>query len=206
MDYEIGSYSSGSQWFAVWTRSRQEKSAATMLAALDVPHFLPLKSEVHQWSDRKQTVTVPLFTGYLFVCTDLSKDSRLRVLNTSGVAGFVGNQSGPLPIPDHQIESIRTVLEARVECTVTALLNEGDHVRVLRGPLAGVEGELVRSNSSSRLSISIETIHKSLLINVCRNDVELLENPGMTSLPLEVSPNLPSVRANKLRYGARQSQ
>jgi transcription antitermination factor NusG len=206
MDYEIGTYPNGSQWFAVWTRSRQEKSAATMLTALGVPHFLPLKSEVHQWSDRKQTVTVPLFTGYLFVRTDLARDSRLRVLNTSGVAGFVGNQSGPLPIPDHQIESIRTILEARVECTVTPLLNEGDRVRVLRGPLSGVEGKLVRSNSSSRLSISIETIHKSLLVNVSRNDVELLENPGMTHLRVQRSPDLPGVGVNKLRYGARQTQ
>jgi transcription termination/antitermination protein NusG len=206
MDYEIGSYSSDSQWFAVWTRSRQEKSAATMLAALGVPHFLPLKSEVHQWSDRKQAVTVPLFTGYLFVRIDLAKDSRLRVLNTSGVAGFVGNQSGPSPIPDHQIEDIRTVLETRVECTVIPLLNEGDRVRVLRGPLAGIEGRLVRSNSSSRLSISIETIHKSMLVNVSRNDAELLENPGMTYLPLQASRNLPGVGVNKLRYAARQSQ
>ena len=169
-----------------------------MLATLGVPHFLPLRSEVHQWSDRKQSVTVPLFSGYLFVRINLAKDSRLRILNTSGVAGFVGNQSGPLPIPDHQIEDIRTILETRVECTVIPLLNEGDRVRVLRGPLAGVEGRLVRSNSLSRLSISIETIHKSLLINVSRHDVELLENPGMTYLPLQASRNFPGVGMNKL--------
>ncbi len=199
MDYESGNYSSDSQWFAVWTRSRQEKSAATMLEALGVPHFLPLKSEVRQWSDRKQAVTVPLFSGYLFVRIDLAKDSRLRVLNTSGVAGFVGNQSGPLPIPDHQIEGIRTVLETRVECTVTPLLNEGDCVRVLRGPLAGVEGRLVRSNLSSRLSISIETIHKSLLVNVSRHDVELLENPAMTYASLQASQSFPGVGVNKFR-------
>lgn len=181
MGYEVGSYSSGSQWFAVWTRSRQEKSAAAMLAALDVQHFLPLKSEVHQWSDRNQTVAVPLFSGYLFVRINLTRDSRLRVLNTSGIAGLVGNQAGPLPIPDHQIEDIRTVLETRVECTMIPILNEGDRVRVLRGPLTGVEGRLVRCNSSTRLSISIEAIQKSLLINVSRHDVGRLENYPMRS-------------------------
>ena len=79
---------------------------------------------------------------------NLARDSRLKVLNTSGIAGFVGNQTGPLPIPEQQIEDIRTVLEMRVECLAVPLLNEGDRVRVLRGPLAGVEGKLVRSNSS----------------------------------------------------------
>jgi len=52
---------SGASWFAVWTRSRQEKVAASTLETLGVPHFLPLKSETRQWSDRKQKVSVPLF-------------------------------------------------------------------------------------------------------------------------------------------------
>lgn len=201
MDDEIGNYSRGSQWFAVWTRSRHEKSAATMLATLGVPHFLPLKSEVHKWSDREQTVTVPLFSGYLFVRINLTKDNRLRVLNSSGIAGFVGNHAGPLPIPDHQIEDIRTVLETRVECTVIPVLNEGDRVRVLRGPLAGIQGRLVRCNSSSRLSISIETIQKSLLINVSRHDVELVElldHRGMMHIPVQASLDFSGVVA-KLR-------
>lgn len=201
MDDEIGHYSRGSQWFAVWTRSRQEKSAATMLATLGVPHYLPLKSEVHQWSDREKTVTVPLFSGYLFVRINLAKDSRLRVLSTSGIAGFVGNHAGPFPIPNHQIEDIRTVLETRIEYTVIPVLNEGDRVRVVRGPLAGIQGRLVRNNSSSRLSISIETIRQSLLINVPRHDVELVEplnHRDMTHIPVQVSQNFSGVGA-KLR-------
>ena len=59
MDYEIGNFSSGPHWFAVWTRSRQEKSAAAMLSTLGVTHFLPLISQVHQWSDRKQICNSP---------------------------------------------------------------------------------------------------------------------------------------------------
>ena len=111
MNDELGNYPDDSQWFAVWTRSRQEKTSASMLEALGVPHFLPLKSEVRQWSDRKQTVTVPLFSGYLFVRINPAEDNRLEVLKTPGIAGFVGNQTGPLPVPDQQIEDIRTVLE-----------------------------------------------------------------------------------------------
>jgi len=143
---------------------------------LEVHHFLPLKNEVRQWSDRKQAVSVPLFSGYLFVRMNLSKESRLRVLNAAGIVGFVGNQTGPSPIPDQQIQNIQTVVEARTECQVVPLLNEGDRVRILRGPLTGIEGTLVRSNSTIRVSISIEMIHKSLMVSVSRGDVELLEH------------------------------
>jgi transcription antitermination factor NusG len=176
MDFKIGTGLNDAQWFAVWTRSRQEKISAAILEALGIPHFLPLKSEVRQWSDRRQTVTVPLFSGYMFVRINSARDRRLEVLKTPGIAGFVGNQTGPLPIPDQQIEDIRTVIETRVECTVLPLLNEGESVRVVQGPLAGVEGRLVRTNSSTRLSISIEMIHKSMLVSISRHDVELLEH------------------------------
>jgi len=161
-------------WFAVWTRSRQEKVAASMLDSLGVEHYLPLKSEIRRWSDRRQKVTIPLFSGYLFVRVNPTKDSRLQVLKAPGIAGFVGNNTGPLAIPDQQIEDIRTVLTNRIECTVLPLLEEGDRVRVVRGALAGVEGRLVRSYSASRLLISIEMIHKTLAVCVSRLDVELL--------------------------------
>jgi transcription antitermination factor NusG len=176
MDGAVTIDPSGSRWFAVWTRSRHEKVAAAMLQLSGVQHFLPLKSEVRQWSDRRQTVSVPLFSGYLFVRMNPTKDSLLRVLKAPGIAGLVGNSAGPLPIPDRQIEDIRTVLAQRVECTAIPILEEGDLVRVVRGPLAGVQGRLVQNSSTARLVISIEMINTSLAVNLSRQDVALLDS------------------------------
>jgi transcription antitermination factor NusG len=172
----LHSCAADSRWFAVWTKSRQEKVSAAMLESLGIKNFLPLRVESRQWSDRKQTVSVPLFSGYLFVRMSLIDGSKLRVLQVPGVAGMVGNSRGPLPIPDHQIEAIRTVVLQGLDCTVHPLLEEGDQVRVVRGVLAGVEGRLVRMNSSSRLVISIDLIHRSLAVTVARDDVERLED------------------------------
>lgn len=169
-------------WYAVWTRSRQEKVVAAMLSALGIQHYLPLKSELHQWSDRKQMVEVPLFSGYLFVCIDSLKDSKLQVLKVPGVRAIVGNQTGSLTIPSQQIEDIRRVLTTEVECSVHPLLNEGDRVRVVRGALTGVEGTLVRTDSTCRLLISIEMINQSLSVNIMRGDVELVGTSSVHSM------------------------
>jgi transcription antitermination factor NusG len=174
MSYNGEVFDPDSRWYAVWTRSRQEKVAAAMLRTLGIQHFLPLNSELRQWSDRKQLVEVPLFSGYLFVCISLLKNSKLQVLKIPGIGAFVGNQTGPLPIPDQQIEDIRTVVTAGVECSIHPFLEAGDRVRVVRGALAGVEGTLALTNSTSRLLISIEMIRQSLSVNVLRDDVELV--------------------------------
>lgn len=172
MSYTTENFDPDSRWYAVWTRSRQEKAAAGMLARLSVRHYLPLKSELRQWSDRRQVVEVPLFSGYLFVCMNPLKDSRLEVLKVPGIVGFVGNQTGPLPIPNKEIEDIQAVLASGANCSVQSSFKEGDRVRVVRGALAGVEGTLVRANSESRLIISIDMIRQSLAVSISPGDVE----------------------------------
>jgi len=181
VDFESDINASQTRWFAVRTRSRQEKSAAAMLATLQVPHYLPLKSETRQWSDRKQCITVPLFSGYLFVRINPNESSRLEVLRTPGVVGLVGNSSGPMAIPDEQVEQIRTVVNSGVEFSVCPFLEEGDRVRVIRGVLAGVEGTLLHVNSQTRLTVSVEMIQHSLAVSVSRNDVALMSTMKQVS-------------------------
>jgi transcriptional antiterminator NusG len=158
------------QWFAVWTRSRHERSTAASLSSLGIQHYLPLKTEVRQWSDRKQAVASPLFPGYLFVFMNPAKDGTLNILKTPGVVSMVGNHHGPLPIPAEEIENIQTVLMASTECEVRPGLTEGDRV----GVLSGVEGTLVRAKSVTQLLISISMIRQSIAINVSPDDVELV--------------------------------
>jgi len=177
MNSATSNYPRESTWFAVRTRSRQEKVAASALEALGVPNFLPLKSEVHRWSDRKQAVQIPLFSGYLFVRINLARDSRLKVLKTPGVSGLVGNQSGPLPISDAEIENIRTVLEQVPQCSTYPFLTIGERVRVVRGALLGVEGTLVRSQADFKLVISVELIQQSIAVNIHASDVQSAVDP-----------------------------
>src|ERR1039458_8028132 len=82
-------------WYAVSTRSRHENVAASMLAGLGIRYFLPLITEVRRWSDRKQTVSRPLFPCYLFVNIARSCETQLRVLKVPGIVNFVGSAHGP---------------------------------------------------------------------------------------------------------------
>jgi transcription termination/antitermination protein NusG len=158
-------------WYAVTTKSRQEKVVASMLDYLEVPNFLPLINEERRWSDRKQMVAMPLFQGYVFVRITTSGEFQLRVLKVPGVVDFVRSYSGPLTIPEREIQDVRAVLSHGVRCSPYPFLKAGDRVRVVRGPLAGMEGTLIRSGSQSKLVISVEMIQRSVAVSVCEPDV-----------------------------------
>jgi transcription termination/antitermination protein NusG len=159
-------------WYAVSTKSRQEKVIASMLDYLAVANFLPLINEERRWSDRKQIVAMPLFQGYVFVRITTSGEFQLRVLKVPGVVDFVRSRTGPLAIPDKEIEDVRAVLAHGVGCSPYPFLKAGDRVRVVRGALAGIEGTLIRSGSQSKLVISIEMIQRSVAASVAQSDVE----------------------------------
>ena len=160
-------------WYAVRTRSRHEKIATQQLNTRGIETYLPIVIQTHRWSDRKKQVEVPLFSGYTFVrLAYASNEQRIQVLQTHGIAGFVGVQRTGVPIPDHQIEDIRTLLGNKVAVQEHSFLKVGQRVRIRGGSLDGVEGILVSHDAGKKLVISLESIERSLSIRVEGYDVE----------------------------------
>src|SRR5262245_8019391 len=100
------------KWYALHTRPRHEKQVDTELHEKGVPTYLPLLTQVRRWSDRSKIIRVPLFSCYVFVNSILDPATRLRISNLWGTLGLVGFNGQTLPIPDVQIESIRTLLDS----------------------------------------------------------------------------------------------
>ena len=87
-------------WFAIQTKPRHEKKVALELESKGVTVFLPLLTTVHQWSDRRREVQVPLFTNYVFVQLEVERKARVAVLQTNGVRCFVGMRGNGVCIPN----------------------------------------------------------------------------------------------------------
>ncbi len=154
------------QWYALRTRSRHEKMVADQLEKQGIENFLPVVKKSRQWSDRVKEVELPLFSGYTFVRVVLTSPDRLRVLQTHGVAGFVGINCCGTAIPENQIQDIRTLLASDLTVEEQPFLRVGQRVRVRGGALDGVEGILSAQNDDRSLVISLEPIQRSLSVRI----------------------------------------
>lgn len=161
-------------WYAVRTRSRHEKLVARQLESQGIESFLPLVTQLRNWSDRRKQVETPLFSGYAFLRMIHSPEDRVRVLRTQGVVSFVGVQGSGTPIPDHQIEGIKTLIASRTPYEERAFLRVGQRVRVRGGALDGMQGILVAENGDHSLVISVEPLQRSLYVRVAGYEVEPL--------------------------------
>ncbi len=159
-------------WYGLQTRPRHEKIVAHRLAERGVTTFLPLVTEVHRWSDRKKSVELPLFSCYVFARFVPNRVERLRVLRVEGVFGLVGAQGEGTPIPDSEIEAVRSLVETELPWSSHPFLKIGQRVRIRSGALDGMEGILVSRNGDRTLIISVEAIQRSLAVRVEGYEVE----------------------------------
>jgi transcription antitermination factor NusG len=152
------------QWYALYLRSRYEKKANLELEKKNVETFLPLIEELHVWSDRKKKVMEPLLRGYIFVKTDLR--DKGTILMTEGVVRFVGINYMPSWIPESQIDWLRRIVGESMDVQREKYLEVGEKVRIIAGPLIGVEGIVRRIHGISRVVVSITAIEQSVSVQV----------------------------------------
>jgi transcription antitermination factor NusG len=157
-------------WYAAYTSANHEKRVTKELHNREVQHFLPVYSSVRRWKDRRVTLDLPLFPGYVFVRISLS--DRLRVLQIPSVVHLVGFGGQPAALPDEEINILRSGLSERFRAEPHPYLTVGRRVRVKSGPLAGLRGRLVRRKNKLRFVVSMELIMRSIAVELDESDLE----------------------------------
>jgi len=158
------------RWYALQTYPRHEKRVHEDLRVRGIEAFLPLYETVHRWRNGcKVRVELPLFPGYLFVRIDPRE--RFKVLGHPGSVSIVGSASGPWPLPDSEIVSLRQSLQSR-KLEPYPYLAVGQKVRIKSGPLADLTGVLVRQSEGFRVVLSVELIRQAAAVEVEADEVE----------------------------------
>jgi transcription antitermination factor NusG len=158
-------------WYAIWTRSRHEQVVREQLERKGLEAFLPTITKWSRWKDRKKQIEWPLFPGYCFA--RFPGHERLPVLKCSGVVNIVSFDGDIVPIPEHEIEAIRRLVESDLQFDPCPLIREGMMVEVVHGPLRGVVGRLVRKDAPrARLILSVDLIGQAVSVEVDAADVK----------------------------------
>jgi transcription antitermination factor NusG len=131
--------------------------------------FLPLVDRRRRWKDRWKTVSFPLFPGYSFA--RFPHEERLSVLTAVGVVQILGINGHATPVPDHEIEAVRLLVTSTLPLDPHPYLREGMEVEVIRGPLAGLRGVLVRKGSRARFVVAIHLIQQAASVELDAADV-----------------------------------
>jgi transcriptional antiterminator RfaH len=150
------------RWWAVYTKSRQEKSLARQLLGMELPFYLPLIPKVSNIGGRRVKSMLPLFGGYLFVYG--TPEERVRALATDRI---VQMWSAP-NVAEHtrDLQNVRALIDSGVPLTTEGRLAAGQRVRVKGGALEGLEGVVVTRRGEDRLLIAVHFLQQGVSIQI----------------------------------------
>jgi transcription antitermination factor NusG len=158
------------KWYAVFTLSQNEQSAARHLDTCQIEAFVPTYERIRVWKNRQRVKIVQaLFPTYMFV--RIHSEEQSVVLRSPGVRRLVGNHQGPVPLPNEEIEFLRSKMCSQTIEPYRDLVI-GEKVRVKHGPMQGLQGVLVRKKNSLRFVLTLELLNQSAAMEVGAEELE----------------------------------
>jgi transcription antitermination factor NusG len=151
------------EWYALAVKFGYERVVADVLQVKKYEAFAP-RFVRRKAGKQFQEAETPLFPGYTFARFDAR--FRLPILLTPGVRCVVGFGRIPAPIDAAEIEAIRNLVQTPALVEQCEYAPVGTRVRIIRGPLAGLEGILTETRSSLRVVLSVTVIQRSVRVEV----------------------------------------
>jgi transcriptional antiterminator RfaH len=161
----------GGLWWVLHVKPRAEKALARVCLARRLRFFLPLYRREWRHKDRNQTSFLPLFPGYLFIRGE--DQDRIGALESGLVVSTltVGDQTRL----HEDLRRVHRLVNSNLLLTPEARLQPGDAVEIVRGPLAGLKGVVLRRGKNTRLVVDVSFLQQGASVE--------LENWMIAALP-----------------------
>lgn len=171
------------QWVALYTNPRAEKRVRDNLIDSGYEVYLPLRRELHTWSDRKKWVEVPLLKSYIFA--KITKFQEVKIREVQGISFLIKFKTDVAIIPEREIQMMKDFLAAELDIQVrsTSMLHRGKRVRIHSGSLAGHVGMLVSDCEDGNFAVEISGISMAMVVHLDKDLMEPLpdeEQPKKT--------------------------
>lgn len=158
-------------WYVAYTQPRHEKAVDRHLKLRNLETYLPLYREVRNWNGRQAEISLPLFPGYIFVKPGLV--DRSKVLEHSSVVCFVSFGGRSATIADEEIDALKSSLASR-HAEPFPYLAAGKRVKIQDGPLAGLQGTVLRRKGRMRMIVSVDFLQRSIAVDLEPGDLRLV--------------------------------
>lgn len=133
-------------------------------------HYLALVDSVRKYQQQAKHFTKPLFPGYVFACVPLELKSRIFQQDLL---------ARTIPILDEprflrQLDDVKAIVASGYELTVLPLLARGRRVKIVGGPLHGLEGLVDDPTNPAGVVLSVDVLQQGLLVKVPAANLHVL--------------------------------
>jgi transcription antitermination factor NusG len=157
-------------WLVCHTKPRCEKKFAALLKAEKFEHYLALVQSVRKYAQQTKRFTKPLFPGYVFAQVPAEKKARIYQQDLLARAIIVDD----VPTFLRQLDEVKKIVASGFELSVMPLLTKGRRVKIVGGPLHGLEGFVDNPTHPQGIVIAVDVLQQGLLVKVPAENLQPL--------------------------------
>ena len=154
-------------WYLVQSKPRNEARALENLVRQGYETYLPLMEVERLQRGKLLKKMEPLFPRYLFLHLEEGNDNWGPIRSTLGVAGLVRFGQAYAVVSHEVMEAVRE----RTQDIRKTLFESGDNIRVVSGPLLGLEGVFEIADGEQRSFVLLEFMQKQQRVSVSTADL-----------------------------------
>ena len=155
------------QWYSIQTYSGSERSVKTAIENIIIEQSLqesikdllvPTEDVIEVKEGKKKITERSLYSGYVFIYIDLTKELQHLIQSLPRVSGFVGEANHPTPLTENDIQVILDRANNRAAPKPKVFFDSGEMVRIVDGPFANFTGtvdEYDLEHGTLKLNVSI---------------------------------------------------
>lgn len=151
-------------WYVLYVKPHWEKKVHETLQEVSVQSFLPLQEVVRQWSDRKKTISKPLFPSYVFVYINSSLEFQ-KALSVNGAFAYIKFGNEYARVSEKEINQIKFLLDndnvSNLEVN-SQLPKKGDIKKIIHGSFSGLECEVIEVENANKVIVQLELFNNNI--------------------------------------------
>ena len=133
---------------------------------------VPVQEVMEMKNGKQRAVSRKMFPGYVLVNMIMNDDTWYVVRNTTGVTGFVGPGSKPVPLSDLEMRSLGIQTEVK---NVEIDFEVGDTVNIIGGVWKDTVGVVAAMNKGKQMvTINVELFGRETPVEISFVDVQKL--------------------------------
>ena len=173
------------KWYVVHTFSGFEqkvkadiehalKNEFASLAGLFGEIIVPMEPPPPEGAPRRPGGRKKFFPGYILVQMEMTDAAHHFIRHRQSVTGFLGNEKGPRPISEKDVEKIRQQMSQGPALVETeTLFEEGASVKIKDGPFVGFAGRIEEVKAEKRkLRVLVTIFGRATPVELDFNQVE----------------------------------
>ncbi len=163
MNYYVVQVRTGMEEEFVNADKKLNQNSGVKYSIISPQRVLPIRK---RGKTRKENV--PVFKGYVFLETEeVSREVYNLLRGIKGFYKFLPSNEDPMPLYGRDLEILNHFMEFGSVADVSlASFDENDRIQILKGPLQGLEGQIVKVNKrKGRAKVRLDAYNDSFTID-----------------------------------------